>query len=104
MAKVGRKIISPKPPSNIIDRGPRRAANNPATGIANIEPSPKQSKSIPNWLSLAPTFCFINGISGAQQAMANPAAKNVSRVASLAGAVLANALIERPMVRLLTLD
>jgi hypothetical protein len=87
IVKVGRKMIRPKPPNNTIDLGPWRAATNPVRGIAIIEPSPKQSNRRPNWVSSAPTLFFINGKSGAQQAIATPAVKNVSRVASLAGAV-----------------
>jgi|TARA_B110000967_G_scaffold206933_1_gene254939 hypothetical protein len=79
-----------------IDLGPRRAATSPVTGIAIIEPSPKQSKRTPNWRSSAPTFAFINGKSGAQQAIENPAVKNASRVASRAGAVEGNLAIKYP--------
>jgi hypothetical protein len=66
--------------------------------MSTIEPSPKQSNRRPNWVSLAPTLFFINGKSGAQQAIVNPAVKNVSRVASRAGAVAENVATIDPIV------
>ena len=98
MAKAGRKTTSPKPPSNTMDLGPCRAATNPAIGIAISDPTPKQSKRRPNWRSSAATFCFINGNKGAQEAIANPAAKNASLVASRAWAVEANLRIKGPIL------
>jgi len=98
MVKVGRKITRPQPPNNTIDLGPWRAATKPVSGIAIIEPSPKQSNRRPNWGSSAPTLSFINGKSGAQQAIANPAVKNVSRVASRAGAVVENVATINPIL------
>jgi|TARA_B100000809_G_scaffold45613_1_gene40017 hypothetical protein len=97
IVKVGRKMIRPKPPNNTIDLGPWRAATNPVSGIAIIEPSPKQSNRRPNWVSSAPTLSFINGKSGAQQAITNPAVKNVSRVANRAGAVAENVATINPI-------
>tara|TARA_B110000285_G_scaffold213707_1_gene258297 strand:- start:484 stop:846 length:363 start_codon:yes stop_codon:yes gene_type:complete len=97
IVKGGRKMIRPKPPNNTIDLGPCRAATNPVRGIAIIEPSPKQSNRRPNSVVSAATFFFINGKSGAQQAMANPAVKNVSRVASRAGAVEENSATIDPI-------
>ena len=87
IANIGNTATNPKPPNKTIGRAPWRADTTPVIGIATIDPMPRHSKSNPNCPSSAPTFALMNGKSGAQQAMAKPAAKKARRVASRAGAV-----------------
>jgi hypothetical protein len=62
-------------------RHPNRDASAPASGMATIEPAPRQSSWRPREPSPRPARALAKGTSGAHAATATPAMKNTIRVA-----------------------
>ena len=67
---------------------------NPVIGIEITDPMPRQSNNSPNAATSTPVFALAKGMTGAQQAKANPFAINAMRVAFTAD------LIEPPFTML----
>jgi hypothetical protein len=82
--RIGIMSAIRNPPNKIIGFDPRLAETIPVTGIAIIAPIPRHNNKSPNSLLSALTFSLINGKNGAQQPIANPAAKNANLVANRA--------------------
>lgn len=69
-------------------RHPQRLVTSPAKGEAKIEPMPTHNKSRPKVCSSKLKRVLMNGMSGAQAAIAKPAVRNETRFEMRAGVML----------------